>query len=321
MQKGAEILVNTCANIRKGDKVVIVSDKEHMPITDELKKSAEKAGGIVKISLSPPRSIDNEEPVESVAGDLKNSDAAFLVVTHALAHTKAVKDAIGCGTRVVSMTAFTEGMMKSGGLFTDFKKQKPLCDKLADELTNAKIIKVTNNAGTNLRMSVESRSGNSHACIVDKPGFTAVPNIEANIAPMEGTSEGILVVDGSIPYYGVGVIDQPVYFEIEKGFVTSIKGGEQAKFLDELLKKQNDPNVYAIAQFAIGLNPDCKDFTGEMLNDEGVFGTIHIGIGTSSNLGGDIRAKTHFDAIIRKPSVWFDDRQIIDEGEIATGHS
>ena len=64
------------------------------------------------------------------------------------------------------------------------------------------------------------------------------------------------------------------------------------------------------------MNPDCKDFTGEMLNDEEVFGTIHIGIGTSSNLCGEIRAKTHFDAIIRKPSVWFDDRQIIDEGEI-----
>ena len=41
----------------------------------------------------------------------------------------------------------------------------------------------------------------------------------------------------------------------------------------------------------MGLNPECKDFTGEMLNDEGVNGTIHIGVGTSANLGGDVQAQ------------------------------
>jgi leucyl aminopeptidase (aminopeptidase T) len=53
-----------------------------------------------------------------------------------------------------------------------------------------------------------------------------------------------------------------------------------------------------------------------MLNDEGVNGTIHFGIGTSANLGGGIRAKTHFDVIIRNPSVWFDGKPIIEAGEI-----
>ncbi len=53
-----------------------------------------------------------------------------------------------------------------------------------------------------------------------------------------------------------------------------------------------------------------------MLNDEGVNGTIHIGIGTSSNLGGTVQAKTHFDAIIRAPSVWLDDDLVIRDGEV-----
>ena len=44
-------------------------------------------------------------------------------------------------------------------------------------------------------------------------------NIEANIAPLEGTTNGTLVVDGSIPYYNVGVIIEPVLFEIDKGYV------------------------------------------------------------------------------------------------------
>ena len=143
-----------------------------------------------------------------------------------------------------------------------------------------------------------------------------MPNIEANTSPVEGTTEGVLVVDGSIPYYGVGIVDEPIRFDISGGFVRSIEGGAQATFLRDLLARQNDKWVYNIAQFAIGLNPECRDFTGEMLNDEGVNGTIHIGIGTSSSLGGVVQAKTHFDAIIREPTVWFDGEPIIHDGEV-----
>ena len=32
-----------------------------------------------------------------------------------------------------------------------------------------------------LRMSLEGVTGNSHACLLDGPGFTAVPNIEAEV--------------------------------------------------------------------------------------------------------------------------------------------
>jgi leucyl aminopeptidase (aminopeptidase T) len=74
--------------------------------------------------------------------------------------------------------------------------------------------------------------------------------------------------------------------------------------------------VYNVAQFAFGLNPDCTVLTGEMLNDEGVSGTIHVGIGTSASLGGVVQAKTHFDAIIRSPSVWLDEQPVLVDGEL-----
>ena len=54
-----------------------------------------------------------------------------------------------------------------------------------------------------------------------------------------------------------------------------------------------------------------------MLNDEGVNGTVHIGIGTSANLGGTVSAKTHFDAVNRIPTVWIDDELILCEGEVS----
>ena len=315
METGAKILVESCAGVRAGEEVLIVTDEERLPIARAVRGAAERAGARAAVVLSPPRKIDNEEPAPSVAAAMRAAQVVFLPVTHALAHTRATREAIAAGARVLSMTAFTGRMMREGGILADFRARRPLCDALAARLTAAREARVTNPAGTDLRLGLEGRKGNSHCCILEKPGFTAVPNIEANISPAGGTAGGVLAVDGSIPYYGVGVMREPARFVIQGGFVRRIEGGEQAAFLRELLAAQEDEWVYNIAQFAIGLNPECRDFTGEMLNDEGVNGTIHIGIGTSANLGGDVQAKTHFDAIIRRPTVWLDGEVILMDGE------
>ena len=316
MKEGAGILVRTCANVQASEDVVVVTDMQCMPIAKAVAQGAEEVGAIVSIVVPPERSIDNEEPGCAVAAAILGADVVLLPIRLAMAHTRAVREAIGAGARVLSMTAFTERMMREGGLFTDFRARQPLCQSLAGMLTRGEYLRVTNPSGTDLRMSLVGVAGNSHACLLDGPGFSAVPNIEANCAPTQGTAEGVFVCDGSIPYYGVGPIQDPVTFRISEGFVTDISGAEQAEFLKNLLARQEDTWVYNLAQFAFGLNPACSEFTGEMLNDEGVNGTVHIGIGTSANLGGEVTAKTHFDAITQAPTVWIDDELVLSDGEI-----
>ena len=316
MKRGAEILVRTCAGVADGESVVVVTDQERMAIAVALTDEIEAVGAVPSLVVPAPRSIDNEEPGPLVAAALLDADVVFLPVSLAMAHTRSVRDAIGAGARVLSMTAFTERMMREGGLFTDFAARRPTCLELARCLTEGSRLRVTNPAGTDLSMSLEGVTGNSHACLLDGPGFSAVPNIEANCAPTQDSADGVFVCDGSIPYYGVGVIREPVTFRVEAGFVSSIEGGEQARLLDDLLAAQDDEWVYNLAQFAFGLNPDCVEFTGEMLNDEGINGTVHVGIGTSANLGGTISAKTHFDAICREPTVWIDDEVVVRDGTL-----
>ncbi len=186
--------MNTCAGVGEGERVVVVTDDERLSIARAVADAVAKAGGEAILVTAPARSVDNEEPAGPVAAAMRQADVIFLVVTLAMAHTRATREAVGEGARVVSMSAFTERMMREGGLFTDFHARKPLCDMLAERLTAARRIRVTNAAGTDLVLGIEGRSGNSHACLVRGPGFTAVPNIEANIAPVEGTAEGTLVV-------------------------------------------------------------------------------------------------------------------------------
>ena len=163
-----------------------------------LSAEAGDRGARATMAVCPPRSIDNEEPPRAVAEAMRASDVVFLPVTHALAHTRATREAIGAGARVLSMTAFTPGQMERGGLMADFRARKPLCDALAARLSEAREVRVTNPAGTELTFSLEGRAGNSHACVLDGTGFTAVPNIEANTSPLDGTTSGTLVVDGSM---------------------------------------------------------------------------------------------------------------------------
>ena len=81
------------------------------------------------------------------------------------------------------------------------------------------------------------------------------------------------------------------------------------------LAAKEDPNVYNIAELGIGLNPACR-FCGFMLEDEGVHGTAHIGIGTSITLGGTVKAACHYDLIMTKPTVTADGVVVIREGEV-----
>jgi leucyl aminopeptidase (aminopeptidase T) len=178
------------------------------------------------------------------------------------------------------------------------------------------MVKLTSLGGTNITMSIEGRSGNAHACVITPGKFSAVPNIEANISPVEGTSEGTIVADASIPYMGIGLLAEPIRFSVNKGVVNKIEGGSQAIYLEKILAEQNDPNVYNIAQLAIGLNPMIPNVTGVMLNDEGAFGTMHIGIGTSSNIGGVVKASAHFDLVMYKPTLEIDGKQILKDGDL-----
>ena len=76
--------------------------------------------------------------------------------------SRAVREAIGAGARVLSMTAFTERMMREGGLMADFTARRPLCDVLAGLLTTASEVRVTNPAGTELTLSLQGQNGHSH---------------------------------------------------------------------------------------------------------------------------------------------------------------
>ncbi len=319
MMKGAQVLVDTCAGVKSSETVLIVTDTEKVALAQVLAGACYGRGAEVILAVIAPRSIDGEEPPLPIAEAMKAAQVVFMPVARSLAHTNATRAALQSGARVLSMTAFTEEQMVSGGIEADFVAQRPVCQRVAALLTAARTVHLTSRGGTDLTLSVENREGNAHACIVDGPGqFSAVPNIEANVAPVEGSADGVIIADASIPYLGIGVLQQPIRLLVSRGAVTEIEGGPQGVRLREILRAQNHPSVYNIAQLAIGLNPKCTEVSGVMLNDEGVLGTVHIGIGTSANIGGTVKAPTHFDLLMHHPTIELDGIKVLQDGQLTT---
>jgi len=319
MMKGARKVIDVCAAVKPGEVVVIVADSDPvmMDIADVLAAAAHEREAEVVVTVMSPRAVDGAEPPRAVVETMKAANVVLTPVSYSVSHSKGVREAMAAGARVVSLVAFTKDMLERGGMDADFAKHRPLCDAVAAALGKAQEAHLTTLAGTDLKLSLVGRKGNSHPCIVDRPGtFTAIPNIEANISPVEGKGEGVIVFDGSIPNLRMGVVDAPVVVEVRKGNIVKINGGRHAAILRGIWERQADPSVYNIAQLAVGLNPECTAFTGVWLNDHGAYGTVHIGIGTSANLGGTTHAGLHFDGMMYRPTLRLDGRAIVENGEV-----
>src|SRR5699024_10186026 len=121
-----------------------------------------------------------------------------------------------------------------GGIEANFEDIKPMCIKVGQLLGDANMAHLTTPAGTDITMNLKGRPGNSHTGLAHNSGdFTTVPNIEASISPIEGSAEGLIVADASIPYYDIGVLREPVRYEVTKGRIKNISGGHQADQIAE----------------------------------------------------------------------------------------
>jgi leucyl aminopeptidase (aminopeptidase T) len=137
-----------------------------------------------------------------------------------------------------------------------------------------------------------------------------LPSGEVYLAPVEGSTNGVIVFDGSVA--GIGILKNPIKIFIKDGFAEKFSGKSEAKQLQKMLDKAGKFGR-AVAEFGIGTNYKAK-ITGHILEDEKVLGTVHIAFGNNLSMGGTIDVPIHIDGLIKKPTVLIDDVVIMDSG-------
>lgn len=138
-----------------------------------------------------------------------------------------------------------------------------------------------------------------------------IPNVEVYIAPREENTEGVLVADASCSM--IGLLKHPMTIIIQKGKAVSITGEKEAEQLKSILATTNNNSSYIIAEFAIGLNPK-GTVIGNIINDEGIYGTGHFALGKNISFGGKNKSPLHIDMVYWKPTIYLDGDLFMKDG-------
>src|ERR1700761_5635797 len=183
---------------------------------------------------------------------------------------------------------------------------------VATAMNRGSEVHITCGNGSDLRFSIEGRKGIVDAGeLSDRGAFGNLPCGEGFIAPVEGSAEGTLVVDGSIA--AVGLVGSPVRLTLEGGHLTGATGDQGAKLME--LLTPHGPDGTNVAELGIGTNEEAI-LTGNILEDEKIFGTAHVAFGASAGIGGTVQVPVHLDVVIKEPTVEIDGEGILGGGEL-----
>ncbi len=295
--------------VKKGENVLVLCDTESENIGQALYDQALKLKANAYLIKMKPMTRHGEEPPKAVADFMKQMDVILAPTTFSISHTQARKRACMKGARVSTMPGITEGMMSSGGMTANFKQIEKAIKRVHKAIKGKNDVHITTEAGTDLTLSLKGRkwvTDDTGICH-EKGGFINLPAGELFIAPLEGTANGKLVIDGSFD----DILEEPVKVTIKDGFAKRFEGGKAV--VRQLDKQGKDGRN--VAELGIGMNP-AASIIGNVLEDEKVLGTIHVAFGDNSTFGGKVKAGVHQDGIVRSPTVYINDVLVMKDGKL-----
>ena len=315
--KASRIALKDCLKLRQEESLLIVTDTKLREIGAALRAAALELGNDPVLIAMEVRSRDGAEPPESVASAMMHSAVVVAPTARSLTHTAARRAACAAGARVATMPGIRrETMIRC--LNADYYAIAERTKQMTDLLTAGSLLRVTTSAGTDITLPIEGIKAIASTGLIHEPGsFGNLPSGEAYLMPVEGASEGVFVVDGSMAGIGNLAGKRAITIRVEKGLAVEIRGGAAAKTLREKLEPLG-AKAFNIAEFGIGTN-DAARITGSILEDEKVMGTIHVALGNNMSMGGTVDVPVHLDGIVKNPTVELDGKKIMDRGKLLIG--
>ncbi len=305
--RAVQLILKQCLGHREGEAVLVVTDPPMNPVALAFQQHALALGApVTLLSMPTPRS-HGEEPPRAVAEALKSAPVAVLLTSKSLTHTAARLEACEKhGTRIASMPG-ADVVRLEGLLDIDYEELKAREERLARLVEAARKVRLSTPAGTDVTFEVGGRTVYRDNGDLSRPGaFGNLPAGEVCLAPLEGTAEGVVLVDGSIG--GLGRVKGPaIRLEFRKGRAVEVSDPR----LRELLEPHG-PEAFQLSEFGIGTNPRAS-ITGNVLEDEKALGTAHVAVGSNHAMGGAIQVPVHLDLVLRSARVELDGRALPEE--------
>ncbi|KAA0892231.1 aminopeptidase [Oryzomonas rubra] len=243
------------------------------------------------------------------------ADVIIALSNNSTSHTRYRALACATGTRFASLPHFDPDMFHSS-MTVDWQALADRTARLVAAVNRAEWIRVTCPNGTDMMICKQGRHAGGDDGLLTAPGcFGNLPAGEGYLAPLEGKSHGIMVIE----WAPTRKLDEPLRLFVENGTVARIEGADQHRAKLEA-KFAEDANCRNIAELGIGTN-DKASRPDNVLEAEKILGTIHIALGDNSGFGGRVSAPFHEDYVFYHPTVTAimadgSERVIIDDGKM-----
>lgn len=358
LQEAAKVAINQVLGAKKEERMLIITnpEKDVQDISMALYDAAFEAGAIPTLIFQPIKTqLDFAE--ESVIRAIEsNPDIVLSISKKKLGKDrKALKKPYKVGDRDydhIFTYLLNEKKMRSfwspsvtSEMFSDtvpidYTELRETCKKIKDEIDKGIEAHITSPSGTDIVIGLRNREAKADDGNFQEMGRGGnLPCGEVFVSPELGVSSGMIGFDGSIVIEGGEVIiETPIMAKVENGFVTEISGENEAEELKRTINKSEDTvkefvsqgkipenlkdqyiqNSRNLGELGIGLNKNAK-IVGNMLEDEKVYGTCHIAIG--SNYDEDAKSLIHLDGLIKAPTITVkygdgSEKAIMKDGEV-----
>lgn len=321
-------------NVKAGARVLVLSDTSHdARVWQVVQSTCSELGADVTVALFERRPADYYDPPAAVCESMMSSDVNVLVASTGMLHSPANFRAMEAGIPAICLDGgMTLEWLQSGAITDDMTQIAVRKHYVARDIfgAGAKECRVTSRYGTDFTYRVDDRifvpplpgpSFDPYRIInFDKDEnrkggnlyYYLFPTGEFNVAPIEGSANGTLVID--LTMHHLGRLSSPIALTVERGRVTKIDGGADARILRDYLLTYGDDDAYMCpAEASVGVNARAV-IRGIQREDKNIMGSMHFGLGTNIDVGGSVKSRIHMDGVILEPTLYVDGAMRIEHG-------
>jgi hypothetical protein len=330
---GARQIVQQCLGLEPNQQLVIFLDETTVEPATAIAEAAESLG-VSHTALLVPVAVQRRIPLQSdlslLAQGVAREARAILTCVNSTPECLPFRQRIlethwTARTRIGHMPGATAGVLKLADV--DFEQLVADCWCMEVAMARGRTLELVSYAADDSAHKLVADIGGWERLPVASDGVISdgawgnVPSGETYIAPLEGSAEGSVVVNGSIP----GLVIEPnaeMVLTFERGRLARADpaGGPASTWLHEtqIAKAQaaGDANWSNLAEIGVGMNQAVRKLTGNMLFDEKAAGTAHIALGSNAFMGGTVQASIHCDMVTRQPSLLIDGKLVVDRGSL-----
>ena len=314
----ADVTIKRLVEPDAGDPVLVLADtRSDLNLAHALRAAGVRSGADTQLIIKPlarPEEAANPGPI--LAESFKAAKYIISIVDDGIDASQAMLDAKATGTSILyTEVTGVEDYVVRALLHVDIDKMIRIGERVCELWAATDVCQVTSPQGTDVSFQLKPRRADLGTGKLDRPGVDDFyPGMQTNIAPVEETINGVIVIDASDSVQGV--VHNPYSFTMENGVITKVEGGAEADVMRAWLASCNDPTIYKLCHYSLGLNPQAG-ISGRMIEDERKFAAVDFGFGYQNpDFGGTVGLSDyHMDIMLAAPTVILDGEVMCSGGD------